>query len=321
MKIVVLEADSVGTDVSWEGLRQYGELITYGTTRDACIAERIRQADIVVPNKCLLREENMRDASQLKLICEAATGYNNIDIEYCNRRGILVTNVRAYSTEAVVQHTFAMLLHVLESLNYYTGYVESGEYSTYESFTKIGIPFHELSGMRMGIIGLGTIGRRVAEVAACFGMEVVYFSASGQTYEVPYEAVDFDTLLRTSDVVSCHAPLNEQTRGLMNAEAFHKMKETAIFLNLGRGPIIVEEDLAEAILKKEIQAAALDVFTQEPMKPDSPLLQVKDRDRLLLTPHIAWSSVEARNRLVADVEESIRAFVAGTPRSVVNGIH
>jgi len=317
MKIVILEASSVGTDISWGNLAKFGELVAYDTTRDEQIAERIQDADIVIANKCLLREESMKDARRLKLICEAATGYNNIDIPYCKQRGILVTNVRAYSTESVVQHTFTMLLHVLESLNDMTSFVESGEYSKQESFTRIGIPFHELNGMRMGIIGLGTIGRRVAEVATAFGMEVIYYSASGQKYDVPYEVVDFDTLLRTSDVVSCHAPLNEWTEGLMDANVFKKMKKTAIFLNLGRGPIVNETDLVEALNHGEIQAAALDVFTKEPMDGNSPLLKINDRDRLLLTPHVAWSSVEARTCLVAEIEKNIEAFLNGELRSLV----
>lgn len=318
MKIVVLEADSVGRDVSWDGLQQFGELITYANTPDAMIAERIREADIIIPNKCRIREENAKDASRLRLICEAATGYNNIDMDYCKKRGITVTNVRAYSTESVVQHTFALLLQILESLDDYAGFVESGEYAGQESFTQIRHSFHELAGMRFGIIGLGTIGRRTAQVAEAFGMEVVYYSAGGKTYDVPYRAVDFETLLAESDVISCHAPLNEKTQGLMNRAAFKKMKNTAIFLNLGRGPIVVEEDLAEAIRCGEIQVAGLDVFTAEPMKPDSPLLTIQDRDRLFLTPHIAWASIESRKRLVKDVEQSIAAFLRGEERSVVS---
>ena len=318
MKIVVLEAASIGSDVSWDGLKQYGDLVLYQTTRDEEIAARIFDADIIVPNKCLLREENLSQASHLKLICEAATGYNNIDLGVCRDRGITVTNVEAYSTEAVVQHTFAMLLQVLEKLNYYADFIESGEYSAQDSFTNMGMPFHELNGMKLGIIGLGNIGRRVAEVASAFGMKVVYYSASGHRQEVPYQMVDFETLLCESDVVSCHAPLNDRTRGLMNREAFHKMKSSGIFLNLGRGPIVVEEDLAEALHSGEIQAAALDVFSVEPMREDSPLLKIKNRDRLFMTPHIAWAAVEARTRLVADVEESIRCFLAGKPRSVVS---
>ncbi len=318
MKIVVLEAASIGSDVSWERLKQYGELVLYQTTRDEEIAERISDADIIVPNKCLLRKENLEQALRLKLICEAATGYNNIDLEVCRELGITVTNVESYSTVAVAQHTFAMLLQVLEKLDYYTTFVESGRYSAQDSFTNMGMPFHELCGMTMGIIGLGNIGRRVAEIATAFGMKVVYYSASGHRQEVPYEMVTLDTLLGESDVVSCHAPLNDNTRGMMNREAFRKMKNTGIFLNLGRGPIVVEEDLAEAIERGDIQAAALDVFSVEPMKRDSPLLAIQNRDKLFLTPHIAWATVEARERLVADVEASIRCFLAGKPRSVVS---
>lgn len=317
MKIVVLEADSVGKDVSWEGLARFGELVTYGTTRDGQIAERIQDADIVIPNKCRMCERTMREAGQLKLICEAATGYNNIDLAYCEKRGIVVTNVRAYSMESVVQHTFALLLQVLEKLDFYAGMVESGEYGKGESFTVMGPVFHELKGMRIGIIGMGNIGRRVAEIATAFGMEAVYYSASGRTYDVPYEAVDFPTLLSTSDIVSCHAPLNEKTKGLMNKESFGMMKRTAIFINAGRGAIVVEEALAEALEQGQIQAAGLDVFETEPLPENSPLCKIRDRDKLFMTPHIAWATVEARTRLVRDVEESIEAFLNGTPRCIV----
>lgn len=318
MKIVVLEAASHGQDVSWDCLKEYGDLILYQTTKDEQIAQRIGDADIIIPNKCLLREENLCRASHLKLICEAATGYNNIDLEYCRTHHITVTNVKAYSTEAVAQHTFAMLLSVLEKLDYYTTFVESGAYSNQDSFTNIGMPFHELCGMKMGIIGLGNIGRRVAEIAAAFGMKVMYYSASGHAQEVPYRMVELDELLLESDVVSCHAPLNNRTEGMMNRDAFRKMKQTAIFLNLGRGPIVVEEDLAQAIEQGEIQAAALDVFSEEPIKTHSPLLRIKNRDRIFMTPHIAWSTVEARNRLVEDVAKSIKCFLEGNPRSVVS---
>lgn len=317
MKIVVLEADSVGKDVSWEGLAKFGELVAYGTTRDEQIAERIQDADVVIPNKCKLCEQTMREAKKLKLICEAATGYNNIDLAYCRERGIPVTNVRAYSTESVVQHTFALLLQIWEKLDFYANTIESGEYGKGESFTVMGPVFHELKGMRMGIIGLGNIGRRVAEIATAFGMEVVYYSASGKTYDVPYEAVDFPTLLSTSDVVSCHAPLNDKTKGLMNRNSFGMMKKTAVFINVGRGPIVEEEALAEALEQGQIQAAGLDVFETEPMPESSPLRKIQNRDKLFMTPHIAWATVEARTRLVEDVEKSIEAYLQGKLRCTV----
>ena len=317
MKIVVLEAASIGTDVSWDGLREFGELVLYQTTRDEEIAARISDADVIIPNKCQIREENLCQAKKLQLICEAATGYNNIDLDACKEHQITVTNVKGYSTEAVAQHTFAMLLHLLAKMDYYSTHVESGEYSQGESFTMMGPAIHELAGRTLGIIGMGNIGRCVAEIATVFGMKVIYYSASGRVYDVPYPAVDFDTLLSLSDVVSCHAPLNDRTRGLMNQEAFQKMKPSAVFLNLGRGPIVDETALASALEKGEIQAAALDVFELEPLPQESPLLQIRNRDRLLMTPHVAWASVEARQRLVADVKESIRCYFEGRPRSIV----
>lgn len=316
-KIVVLEADAAG--VSFEPLSKFGELVTYEHTPQELVLERIKDADIVVPNKCVLDEAVLSLAPGVKLICEAATGYNNIDTRYCKDHNIPVTNSRGYSTEAVVQHTFALLFSIWEKLDYYASYVESGAYSAQESFTHMGMVFRELYGKRFGIIGLGEIGRRVAEVATAFGMEVVYFSASGRTYDVPYLALSFEEFLRTSDVVSVHAPLNEKTKGLMDYNAFSLMKKDAVFLNLGRGPIVVEEDLVRALKEDKISAAALDVFEKEPIPKTSPLFDSGiPRDRLLLTPHIAWAPIEARERLVLDVAASIEAWIEGKPRSLVS---
>ena len=318
MKIVVLEADAIGRDVSWDCLRQFGEVALYEATPQELIAERIREADIVIPNKCILQESNMKDAKNLKMICEAATGYNNIDIAYCQQRGIIVTNVQAYSTDTVAQHTFAMLLSLYEKLDYYATYVEDGNYSKGNTFTHVARSFHELAGKCYGIIGLGNIGRKVAQIASAFGANVIYYSASGATYDVPYQAVSFETLLEQSDIISIHAPLNEKTMHLIDKNALQKMKRSAVLLNLGRGPIVVEKDLAQAIEDGEIAAAGLDVYEVEPLPIDSPLRKVCERDRLLLTPHVAWGSVEARKRLVDDICESITAFLKGTPRSVVS---
>lgn len=322
MKIVVLEADAAG--VSFDELKRFGELVTYEHTPQNLVAERISDADIVVPNKCILDEDTLKKATSIKLICEAATGYNNIDIEYCNKAGIPVTNARGYSTEAVVQHTFAMLLHVWEKLGYYSSYVSSGEYSAQESFTHMGRTFFELKDKRFGIIGLGAIGRRVAEVATAFGMEAVYYSASGVTQDVPYKRVEFDELLKTCDVISCHAPLTDVTRGMMDYDAFSKCKKNSVFMNLGRGPIVVEGDLVRALEEGLIAGAALDVFEKEPIPEEGALMKyaknisgTPDADRLLLTPHIAWAPLEARQRLVTDVAMSIDAWLKGEPRSLV----
>ncbi len=317
MKIVVLEADSIGQDVSWEPLKQYGEVKLYYATPNDKVAERIKDADIVIPNKCILNRQSLEGAANLKIICEAATGYNNIDIEYCKERNIPVTNVKAYSTDSVAQHTFAMLLSLLEKLDYYTTYVEDGDYSAGAAFSHMGRQFHELNGKCMGIVGLGNIGRRVAELAKAFGMEVIYFSASGNTYNVPYKKVIWEELLECADVISIHAPLNDKTEGIFNSEAFSKMKRTAILLNLGRGPIVAEKDLVRAIEDCEIAAAGLDVYEEEPLAADSMLLSVRNRDRLMLTPHMAWGSVEARTRLVEDLCLSIEGFMNGQLRSTV----
>ena len=309
MKIVVLEADAVG-DVSYDPLKEFGELVIYEHTADKDIAERIADADIVVPNKCLMNEASMKDAKNLMLICEAATGINNIDISYCEKRGIPVKNVKAYSTESVVQHTFTLLLSLCEHLDHYASYIETGEYAANESFCCTNWTYRELYGKRFGVFGLGAIGRRVAEVATALGMEVVYYSASGNTYDVPYKCLDWDTFLSTCDVISCHAPLNKLTLGKMNLDAFKKMQPHAIFLNLGRGPIVVEKDLAAALENGEIAAAGLDVYEKEPLQSSSPLYQIRDRDRLLMTPHIAWIALEARERLVQGVADNIREWLS-----------
>lgn len=317
MKIVVLESDSVGRDVSFEPLSRFGELVLYVSTPNEDVAGRIQDADIVIPNKCILNEQSLAGAKNVKLICEAATGYNNIDIDYCKKRGIVVTNVKAYSTDVVAQHTFALLLSLYEKMDYYTTYVETGDYSRGQSFSNVDRPFHELAGKCYGIIGLGNIGRKVAEIATAFGCKVIYYSASGNTYDVPYEQVSFEELLTRSDIVSIHAPLNSYTEGLMNRDAFKKMKHTAMLINVGRGPIVVEKDLVRALEDCDIAAAGLDVYETEPLPQDSPLLNVRNRDRLILTPHVAWGSVEARTRLINEIEKNIQAYLDGVSRNVI----
>ena len=213
-----------------------------------------------------------------------------------------------YSTESVAQHTFAMLFYLLERLRYYDDYVKEGHYVNDRFFTHFSHTFHELQGMTWGILGLGAIGRRVADIAVMFGARVIYYSASGAPAQESYCQVDFDTLLRESDILSIHAPLNQYTEGLMDQKAFRKMKSSAILLNLGRGPIVREADLAKALNEGEIQAAGLDVLSGEPMAADSPFFSVKDKSRLLITPHVAWAAVEARQRLMKIIAGQIRDF-------------
>lgn len=308
MKIVFLDVKTIGEDIDLSGYNALGEVVKYGFSRDEQVPERVRDADVIVLNKVQVNEKTIGQADNLKLVCVTATGTNNLDKEYLERRGIAWRNVAGYSTETVAQHTFAMLLYLLEKLRYYDEYVKGGRYVNDTVFTHFAEHFTEICGKRWGIIGLGNIGRRVAGIAKAFGAEVVYYSASGRPAQEGYTQVDFDTLLRTSDIISVHAPLNDCTEGLIGREAFRKMKSTCIFLNLGRGPIVKEQDLYEALVNDEIAAAGLDVLCQEPMTADNPLLKIKDSRRLYITPHIAWASVEARTKLMNIILNQIKEF-------------
>lgn len=308
MKIVFLDAKTIGDDIDLSGFDELGEVVKYGFSTPEEARERTRDADVIVLNKVVINEQSIGEAEHLKLVCVTATGTNNLDKEYLAKRGIEWRNVAGYSTETVAQHTFALLFYLFEKLRYYDDYVKTEKYVNDTTFTHFARSFHELSGKTWGIIGLGAIGRRVADIAKMFGCHVIYYSTSGTNEQQGYERVDFDTLLKESDIVSVHAPLNANTEGLMNATAFRKMKNTAIFLNLGRGPIVVEQDLADALKQGEIAAAGLDVLSAEPMRADNPLREIKDSEKLIITPHIAWASVEARTRLMKLVEKNIREF-------------
>lgn len=317
LKIVVLDRDTVGSDISFGGLNAFGEVTVYGKSDYSEISDRIAAADIVVTNKCKMNEETLGKANKLKLICLTATGYNNVQTEYTKERGIAVANVAGYSTNSVVQHTFAMLFYIWEKLAYYDNYVKSGEYTKCPNFCHMDQKFNELDGKTYGIIGLGAIGKGVAKIAEAFGCKVIYYSTSGKNNCSEYEQVSFDELLSRSDIVSIHAPLNEKTEGLMNMESFHKMKSSAVLINAGRGPIVVEEDLVQALESNVIAGAALDVICVEPMEPDCPLMKIKDSKKLLVTPHIAWATVEARQRVVDEVCLNIQAFLDGVQRNRV----
>ena len=307
-KIVFLDAKSIGEDIPLDRFGDFGELKLFNHTKDEEIAERIADADVIVVNKMLINEATVGDAKNLKLVCVTATGTNNLDKEYLDKRGIAWRNVAGYSTESVAQHTFAMLFFLLEKLSYYDKYVKDEKYVNDVSFTHFGIRFHQLAGMKWGVIGLGDIGSRVYDIARCFGCGCSYYSTSGKNNREGYNRVDFDTLLRESDIISVHAPLNADTEGLMNAEAFRKMKKTSIFLNVGRGPIVNEQDLYDALVNEEIGAAGLDVLSEEPMSAENPLKNFKDSTRLIITPHIAWASVEARTNLMDIIYHQIEDF-------------
>ncbi len=310
LKIVFLDAKTIGEDIDLSGYEKLGEVVKYDFSTPEEARERTKDADVIILNKVVINEASIGEADHLKLVCVTATGTNNLDKEYLDKRGVAWCNVAGYSTETVAQHTFALLFYLLEHLNYYDQYVKAERYVNDTMFTHFAEVFHELNGMTWGVIGLGAIGRRVADIAKMFGCRVVYYSTSGKHDQPGYERVTFDTLLRESDIVSVHAPLDENTKDLMNKEAFDKMKSSAIFLNLGRGPIVVEKDLADALEQGSIAAAGLDVLCVEPMQEENPLRQIKDSNRLIITPHIAWASVEARTRLMQIIEGQIREFFA-----------
>ncbi len=308
MKIVFLDAKTIGDDIDLSVFDTLGEVTKYNFSTTEEAAQRSVDADVLILNKVEINEASIGNAKNLKLVCVTATGTNNLDKDYLNKRQIAWKNVAGYSTESVAQHTFALLFYLCEKLRYYDDYVKDQKYVADKMFTHFGNIFHEIAGQTWGIIGLGAIGRRVADIARGFGCRIIYYSTSGKHDAPGYNRVDFDTLLRESDIVSVHAPLNLDTQNLMNREAFAKMKRNAIFLNLGRGPIVVEKDLADALEAGEIAAAGLDVLCEEPMSAQNPLLKIQDSNKLFITPHIAWASIEARHRLMETIAGQIKDF-------------
>lgn len=306
MKIVFLDAATMG-DVSFSPISALGDLECFQTSDREEALQRVKDAEVLIINKIKVDKELVDAAPKLRLICEAATGVNNIDLEYAASKGIPVRNAVGYSTDSVVQMTFMMILSLVGRCRYFDDFVKSGEYSRSGLFTDVSKMFFELRGKRLGIIGLGNIGGNVAKVGEAFGMNVSYFSTSGTSHSKDYPSVDLDTLMSSSDIISIHAPYNERTAGLVGAEQLRKMKSTAYIVNMGRGGIIDEAALAEAIDGGWIAGAGVDVFTAEPLPADNPLLNVRNRDRLILTPHIGWASIEARERLVAMIADNIAA--------------
>lgn len=317
MRIVMLERGSVGGDVSVDCIKDLGELAVYSNTLEEEVAERVKDAEIIIANKSPLNEMTLKEAKDVKLICELATGYDNVDLEYCKKRGIKAVNVVNYSTAAVAQHTFALCFYILEKLRHYDEYVKSGEYGAQSRFSNFDIPFTELEGKVWGIIGMGNIGRRVASIAEAFGCRVIFYSASGGSTCTDYERVDFETILKESDFLSLHCPLSEKTKNLINLEALQKMKDTAILINVARGPVVNDKDLYTALTEDMIAGAGLDVTGTEPMRDENPLSKIKDSSKLIITPHLAWASIEARNRVVEETYKNIEAFLNGKDRNAI----
>ena len=315
MKIVELDRETLGYDIDTSVLKTIGDFEEHEAADLETTREYIKDADIIIFNKTKMNEELLKDAPNVKLLAITATGFDNIDLEYCKSRGIAAANVKAYSTPAVAQHTFAMALFVLEKISYYDEYVKSGKYSSQSGFCNFDEKYNELSGKTWGIIGMGNIGRSVAKIAEAFGCKVIFYSASGNSTCTDYERVDLDTLLKESDVLSIHCPLSDRTRNLINRDTLKLMKKSAILTNVARGPVVNDADLAEALNNGTIAGAGLDVLGVEPMEKDNPLGLIKDSRKLLITPHMAWASVESRQRCFDEVLLNIKAFIEGRERN------
>ena len=317
MKIVNLDGYTANPgDLSWEPFKKYGEFIVYERTQPEQILERAKDADCLIINKSIITSEMLDKLPKLKYVGLQSTGYNVIDCKAARERGITVSNIPAYSTNAVAQLVFALILQITNKVSLHSDAVHSGEWCTCPDFCFWKSPLTELDGKTIGIIGFGSIGQRVKNIASAFGMRVLVFTAHPKpdTFS-DVEFVDFDTLLKESDIVTCHCPLTPKTEKMINAEALSKMKKSAILINTSRGPVVDDKALAEALNSQQIQAAGLDVLTVEPPSKDNPLLSAEN---CIITPHIAWAATETRARLMGILEDNLRAFLKGRPQNVVN---
>lgn len=310
MKIVFLDADTVGKIEAIEQLKQLGTVQLFPFTNEEDVLERIVDADIILTNKVVIGNKHILACQHLKLICITATGMNNVAVDFARKNGIVVKNVKSYAVETVAQHTFATLLHLLHQINYYDRYVKNGSYHKSNIFTHLKKDFYELSGKTIGIIGLGNIGKAVARIAEKgFNMNINYHSVSGKNLVSTYQYLPLDQLLRSSDVVSIHTSLNEQTKNLIDFEKIQLMPHNAIIINMSRGGIIVEKDLVKALNENIIKGACMDVFETEPLPQNHIYTTVKNQESIVLTPHIAWAAAEARQRLMSEVIRQIKEFI------------
>lgn len=312
MKIVLTDAQTVLDNlVNADILKQFGEVEEYGLLRYDEVAEKIADADMVVCNKTLLDKNTLRLAKNLKYIGLFATGYNNIDIDYCKVHNITVCNAGSYSTNAVAQHTFALILEHFNNTSNYNKYVKDGRWKRSKTFSPFVYPLSELAGKTLGIVGFGNIGRAVAKIANAFEMRVIAFNRSEKQAD-GVEFVSFETLLEQSDIVSVHCPLNSESQDMFDKNAFAKMKKGALFVNTARGGVMVEQDLFDALESGHLGGAAIDTLKVEPMEEDCILMGAKN---CIMTPHIAWAPVETRVRLINIVADNISAFLNGTPEN------
>ncbi len=315
MKIVILDAQTITKgDVSLSPLQKFGEVVTYNLTKYEQIPQRIYDADAVICNKTVLDENSLKGAKNLRYIGLFATGYNNIDIEYCTKHNITVCNAGSYSTNAVAQHTFALILEFYSNVGKYNEFCHSGGWQTAETFSPFVFPLNELYSKTIGIIGFGAIGQAVAKIALAFNMNVLAFNRSQKSFD-GVKFVDFDTLIKESDIITVHCPLNTDSAQMFNKDTFSKMKKGAFFVNTARGGIMDEQALIDALECEHLGGAGVDVLSVEPMSKDSLLPDTKN---LLISPHIAWAPIETRKRLIDIVCKNIERFLEGNPINVVN---
>lgn len=319
MKIVLLETLRLGTDISYECLKDFGEVIAYSETNSYEEAqERLADAEVVIVDQFPINESSIGKASKLKLVTMTSTGTNFVDFNYTNQKGIKVANIKGYSTNSVAQHTIALLLYLYEKLSYFDQYVKSDSYVNDTANTSFQTRFHELNGKTWGIVGMGKIGEQVAQIASAFGCRIIYHSPSGTANHQTYTHVTFKDLLNQSDILSVHTPLTEKTEKMFGYQEFKQMKPSAYFINVARGGVIDEDGLCRALNENLIAGAGLDVLTTEPMLPECPLRLIKDSNKLVITPHMAWASVESRTRSIEEIYLNIQAFLDGVERNICN---
>ncbi|MBQ7950170.1 MAG: hydroxyacid dehydrogenase [Clostridia bacterium] len=314
MKISVLDVKTLGNDLDFSGIHKLGEVTVYDLTTQEQVIDRIKDAEVLILNKVKLNQENLPYAKKLKLICITATGFDNVNIDYCKAHGIAVCNVVGYSTDSVVQLTVSMAFSLATNLLSYDRYVKSGDYTESGIFNRVEPVFRELSALTWGVIGLGTIGTKVARIANTMGCRVLAYK---RTPVKEFQCVDLDTLCRESDIITVHTPLNDGTFRLINREQLAKMKESAILINVARGAVFDEEAVTEAVLNGKLGGLGVDVYSTEPMQQDSPYQKLLGRDNVLFTPHMAWGAYDARQRCINEIEENIKSFLSGGVRSRV----
>ncbi len=312
MKITMLDTATLGEDIDLSPIKKLGETVEYKRTAPEEVAERIQDSRVIVVNKIKLNEQNLKNAKELRLICVTATGYDNIDLDYCKSRSIALCNVPGYSTESVAQLTVAMALSLVSHLPEYRSFVHTGKYTASGLANALTPAYHEISSMTWGIVGGGAIGSRVAEIAKALGCRILMCR---QKKDSRYEQTDIDTLCAHADIISLHVPLTEATRNMINRERIKTLKPTAVLINMARGAVADEEALAQAIEQRRLGGLGIDVYSNEPFSASHPFSRILHYDSVCLTPHMAWGSVEARARCISIISDNISAFFGGAPQN------